>query len=892
MEQMGTSTFKDQFLRSPLTVSLFIALVLGVMSIFYARHVSALLSQDLLQKTQLAAGAINVADVRALQGLSSDEELSQYKRLKAQLIALRSADPSCRFFYLMEQSEQEVNGPVFFLVDSEPPGSPDESPPGQIYEEIPDEFLDSFVSASSVVVGPVEDRWGRWISALVPLEDISRELGRNIVLGMDVNAGNWKWLVLERMALPLGFVSVLTILFLITILRGQQRDLTRTNLILSAAFEQSLVGIIVVDAPSGKIRLVNSTAKKLVSKDTEQLQFGKSIVSDGEDRALIDEQIHSLLKRSIRRDHYVESEGISIQDSGGRRRDLLAFTSSVRGVNQTVLAGVTVFSDITELKEAENRAEQARDQFQSLVDNIPGTTYRCLCDDDWTMLYMSEAVDPLTGYPAADFINNEVRSYTSVIHEEDVAPLAKQVEEALKKRQAWDVVYRVYHVDGDIRWVHEKGNGVFDETGKVLYLDGFILDVTEQKQTEFELELERERLIEQTSIAQDMAARAELANQAKGDFLANMSHEIRTPMNGVLGLVGLLLESELSAEQRTKLEVVQGSAESLLVILNDVLDFSKIEAGKLEIENVPFDLEKELRDWRIGTAARVEDKGLDFNCNVSDTTPKWITGDRVRIRQILDNLVGNAIKFTDAGAITVDVSGSHFDETHRRIYFSVQDTGLGIEEEAQLKLFDRFQQVDASTTRKFGGTGLGLAICQQLCHLMRGNISVRSVLGEGATFEFELILEKATVPSTAQVEGRTVAPFGLASNARVLVAEDNAVNQFVARSVLKKFGVEVDLVKNGREAVDAVSKSSYDMVFMDVQMPEMDGLEATQKIREIENDRPHELPSSKVPIPIVAMTAHAMSSHREKCYDSGMNDFVTKPIDLKAVEQVIARWLA
>ena len=479
-------------------------------------------------------------------------------------------------------------------------------------------------------------------------------------------------------------------------------------------------------------------------------------------------------------------------------------------------------------------------------------------------------------------VTSKATEWSSRVHPDDLPIAMAAVEAHIRgETEIYESEHRIKHKNGSWIWILDQGRVVSrDSTGKPTRMVGTQVDITEKKNAEEKL---RGALLQ-----------AETASHTKSQFLANMSHEIRTPMNGIIGMTELALDTTLNAEQRELLSVVKFSANSLLDIINDILDISKIEAGKLTINPEQFHLRDLVKQVMTILNLRAESNDVSLLCEISPQIPNHVIGDELRIRQILVNLVGNAIKFTDAGgAVIVRVDLESSDKYSHKLHLAVSDTGIGIPKNKLEAIFDPFTQAENSTTRKFGGTGLGLSISKKLVELMDGKLWADSIVNVGSTFHFmvnvgrvqpldvTVEIPKITLPTTVRATSTVIGV-----RPHVLLVDDNIVNQKLASIILTKMGCDVSVAADGQEAVKLYhdKPDQFQMIFMDCQMPILSGYEASALIREREK-------SSNEHIPIVAMTANAMSGDRERCLESGMDDYISKPIERAQLKNILEHFL-
>jgi PAS domain S-box-containing protein len=479
-------------------------------------------------------------------------------------------------------------------------------------------------------------------------------------------------------------------------------------------------------------------------------------------------------------------------------------------------------------------------------------------------IFLSERADRIYGLE-----NQTVSSFDkwlAFVHPDDRERIANELKTAIDSERFFKADFRIVNYSGQIKHIRTVANTQVGRSIKKRRVYGISWDITDEKNSELDLIMARDK--------------AEVAAKTKSEFLANMSHEIRTPMNGVLGMASLLSKTSLDVKQREMLDIINSCGYGLLTVLNDILDFSKIEAGKMDIERKPFHLKKCVEESAFLLSSKASQKYIELSYGIENGLPEFFLGDVTRIKQILVNFISNAVKFTNEGEVDINVSSRKIDNNRFQIKFIVRDSGIGISEKNKEKLFQAFSQADTSITRSFGGTGLGLVISAKLASYMGGLVYVDSELGRGSTFTLEIPLEATvgTLNPAHDNQRKFNESFGVDYPLRILVVEDNMMNQRIAKMMLKKLGYECELANNGAVALDLIGERKYDFIFMDMQMPIMDGVTATRKI--VQNygiERPI----------IVAMTANVLQEDREKCFSAGMDEFITKPISVEKLGNII-----
>ncbi|VVB71640.1 Methanogenesis regulatory histidine kinase FilI [uncultured archaeon] len=689
---------------------------------------------------------------------------------------------------------------------------------------------------------------------------------RNYEFRLKDREGNFKDILLTVDMIPGSSRSIAALMDISELKRSEER----LNCLLrfqNEMLDTAAIWINIFDA-KGNISFWNLAAERISGYTREEVLGNNKIwewlYPDVKYRTRMFEEVKRILLSNMRVDNF----DMVICCKDGQKRTIRWHSNNFVDKSGRIVGGIGIGSDVTENKRYEEALEDSRRRLADIINFLPDATL--VIDKEGRVISWNKAMETMTGVKARDILGKDNYEHSLPFYGERrpilidlvLSPQSEFISAynfIKRKGQVLEGEAYIPNMNGGETCLYGIASALFDSNGNIVGAIESIRDITERKKAEEELKAAKEK--------------AESATKAKSEFLANMSHEIRTPMNAVIGMTGLLMDENLTDLQRDYVETIRSSGESLLAVINDILDLSKIEGENMELESQPFDLKSCIEESLELVEVSAYAKGLRTSYKMNASTPPAIVGDQARLRQILVNLLSNAVKFTEAGEVNIMVSSRDLKNDCHEIHFAVSDTGIGIPEDKMHRLFQSFSQVDASMARKYGGSGLGLVISKKLVMMMNGNIWAESLQGKGSTFRFTIQAKPAML---APMRRHAVWPNRnnyeeIDCNLSILLAEDNAVNQKVTLRMLDKLGFRADVVANGIEALRALDHQTYDVVLMDVMMPEMDGLEATRAIRKKWPQGPR----------IIAMTASALEGDREMCIDAGMDGYISKPTKME-----------
>jgi PAS domain S-box-containing protein len=819
--------------------------------------------------TETSGSLLDGEMLKYLKANSEDTGTVAYKSIKYRLMAMVNVNKTIRFAYLYTQRNEKL----YFMVDSEPTGSEDLSPPGQLFSEANEVDSKPFENGSSVITNPLTDRWGTWISVLVPIKN--PETGKTFaVFGVDYPAKNFYNNAKYR-TYSASFISFLAILILAGFYRlliknsklniEQKKSLLANNKLIAKELEQKLAeevlnrerillrtliesipdSIYVKDMECRKV-LANKANCHNMGFENEEEVIGKNDfdIWPPEIAQPFYDDDQQVLKYGI---HLVNREEKIVQPNG---EIIWLLTSKLPLYDEkgNISGLVGLGHDITKRKKAEEEllSLSTRLSLATKAGGVGVWDYDLVNNN----LEWDEQMFALYHVDKQNF-TGAYEAWRAGIHPDDLAQDELDIQKAINGEKEFDTEFRIVWPDGSIHNIKALGLVLRDNSGAALRMIGTNWDITEKKKVEENLQM--------------AVKAAEAASKAKSEFLANMSHEIRTPLNGVIGFTDLLQSTPLSAVQHQYVQNANISGHTLLGIINDILDFSKIEAGMMDLEIIKTDIHELISQSADIIKYAADKKGLELLLNIDSEMPRFASVDAVRLKQILANLMGNAVKFTEKGEIELKVDYEKITRQKGKFRFSVRDTGIGITSENQTKLFKSFSQADSSTTRKFGGTGLGLVISEMIAQKMGSKIYISSDLGKGSTFYFDI--------ETDIEYGEKINTENFQSIKRCFVIDDNENNRIILEHTMFNWGIECVSCDNGLDAIKIIQSSEpFDVVICDYHMPYIDGLETIKLIRE-----KLKLSPQKLPIILLHSSSDDAELHR-KCDDYGVRFRLTKPV--------------
>lgn len=778
------------------------------------------LRKEMLIQAQIVEKSIDVTKVVSLQGIDDDTDTPDYQRLKEQLNSIIKANPKCRYIYLMGKN---TDNEIFYFLEVSNQEVEDPAVPGEIYEYASSDLINVFSSKLAIVEGPVEDEWGIWVSAIVPVIYNNQVIA---VLGVDIDASEWRRTIFSRVSyLIITLISfILFINFALRLMKSKDRLLKQSERLNKHRY--ALTSFVFGErVNSNKPNLTFDSLTKFIATTMEIHLVSFWVFSKDRER-LKCMSCYDLKKELSSKNQIYNTKNIKNYIKKITEQSIVSYSSN----NNTCK-----FSDLFDKCDFKKDVKS----FLDIGVILKGKLVGIICLDNYEdRLWQTE---------------EETFAHT-------FSAIFSQLISDLKRIKVEKKLVRI-------------NNQLKDEIGI-------------REMTEYSLHTMNEKLEAQTIELQIEKEKAEFAAKVKSEFLANMSHEIRTPLNGIIGYAEMILNTDSLEKTHKQAETILNQSEHLLGIINDILDQAKIDAGKIDLEKIPLNL-KNLIELIVSISyIKAVDKGLYFKVDADPDVHNFVIGDPLRLRQILLNFVSNAIKFTESGGITIKIDKTEEyksnDKDFQKIRFSVSDTGIGIPKDRQKQIFEQFSQADSSTTRKYGGTGLGVSISAKLLELMGSKIELESEEGQGSTFSFTIDMEKCSESQTIEEQASSVLTDCNFEKLKgtILLVEDYPVNQQVISQHLINEGHKVIIAENGKIALDYIAKHRFDLILMDVQMPVMDGYEATSFIKTL-----------GYKIPVIGLTANVDAQSKKRCVQAGMDDIQAKPIKKKHLLETVQKWM-